>query len=107
MEIERNTKQKLLYIFDILNKESDENHIISMRELQERLESLGISSQRKSIARDIAELKEFGYDISTFEENRKGNFMRIRTFEESELRILIDAVLSSKSITKKKSKELI
>jgi len=107
MEIERNTKQKLLYILDILNKESDEKHIISMRELEERLESLGISSQRKSIARDIAELKEFGYDISTFEENRKGNFMRSRTFEESELRILIDAVLSSKCITIKKSKELI
>ena len=107
MTVERNYKHKFLYILDILNKYSDEDHIIPMKELEERLTSLGISGERKSIARDLVALKEFGYDISTYEENRKGSYMRSRTFEESELRILIDAVLSSKCITKKKSKELI
>ena len=107
MEVERNPKLKLLHILDILNKESDEEHILTMKDLEEKLSNLGISAERKSISKDIALLKDFGYDVCGFDENRKGYFMRSRIFEDSELRILIDAVLSSKCITKKKSKELI
>jgi len=107
MTAERNTKLKLLRILDILNKETDEKHILTMKELEEKLLNLGISAERKSVTNDITTLKDFGYDICCFDENRKGYFMRSRTFEESELRILIDAVLSSRCITKRKSRTLI
>ena len=102
-----NPKQKLMYILDILNMETDEDHMLTMPEIKERLAVKGIEAERKSITRDINLLIDLGYDISTFEENRKGYYMRERTFEECELRILIDAVLSSKCITKKKSGELV
>ncbi|WP_055667153.1 hypothetical protein [Desnuesiella massiliensis] len=59
----RNPKLKILHILDILNKESDEENILTMKDIEERLCNLGISGERKSVTKDIALLKDFGYDI--------------------------------------------
>ena len=100
------SKLKILYILKILQEESDEDNELTMPQIIERLANYGIEAERKSVARDLKSLCEYGYDISLFE-NKKGYYLREREFDLSELRFLIDAVLSSRCITTKKSKELI
>jgi predicted DNA-binding transcriptional regulator YafY len=107
MDSAKSTKLKLLYLLDILEKESDEEHPIPMPELEKKLEARGVSAERKSIVRDLKTLEDFGYEISPYESNRKGYYLMHRSFDTSELRFLIDAVLSSRCITAKKSTELI
>ena len=107
MDSGKSTKLKLLYLLDILEKESDEDHPIPMPELEKKLEGRGVSAERKSIVRDLKTLEDFGYEISHYDYNRKGYYLMHRNFDTSELRFLIDAVLSSRCITAKKSKELI
>jgi predicted DNA-binding transcriptional regulator YafY len=100
------SKLKILYLLKILQEESDEDNEITMNELIEKLTHYGISAERKSINRDLNSLCDFGYDISLFE-SKKGYYLRERDFDLSELRFLIDAVLSSRCLTTKKSTELI
>lgn len=102
-------KLKLLYIIKILFEESDEEHIISTKELIDKLALYGISAERKSIYDDIARLQDFGYDIIQSTENRNGAgyYMASRDFELAELKFLVDAVQSTRFITGKKSTELI
>lgn len=101
-------KLKLLHIIRILENNSDENHPVSTLELIDKLEAEGIHSERKSIYDDIEKLCEFGYDIIQVS-NRQGGgyYMGSREFELPELKLLVDAVQSSRFITAKKSRELI
>jgi len=101
-------KLKLLHIIRILENNSDENHPVSTTELIEKLEAEGIHSERKSIYDDIEKLCEFGYDIIQVSSRQGGGYyMGSREFELPELKLLVDAVQSSRFITTKKSRELI
>ncbi len=101
-------KLKLLYLVKILMEETDEAHAISTRELISRLDSMGIRSERKSIYDDIRCLQQFGYDIVQLPSRQGGGcYMAGREFELAELKLLVDAVQSSRFITRKKSRELI
>lgn len=101
-------KLKLLYIIKYLSESTDETHPLSTARLIEKLEAEGISSERKSIYDDIERLRDFGYDIITVS-NRQGGgyYLAGREFELAELKLLVDAVQSSRFITTKKSRELI
>lgn len=101
-------KLKLLYIIRILEQETDENHPITTKELIEHLERYDIQAERKSIYDDIDKLKHYGYDIEQIE-NRYGGgyYLASRDFEQVELKLLVDAVQSSRFVTEKKSGELI
>lgn len=103
-----NQKLKLLYILKILNEKTDEEHAIATQEIIAELEKYDISSERKSIYSDMQQLEQFGYDIVV---NRArvggGYYLASREFELPELKLLVDAVQSSKFITVKKSQELI
>ncbi len=101
-------KLKLLYIVKILEEQTDENHSISTAELISRLEALGISAERRSIYDDISKLMDFGYDIVQVQSRLGGGYyLAGREFELAELKLLVDAVQSSRFITTKKSRELI
>ncbi|MDE7222203.1 MAG: WYL domain-containing protein [Acetatifactor sp.] len=101
-------KLKLLYLVRILTEETDEAHALSTQELINRLEEQGIRSERKSIYDDICCLQQFGYDILQRHSRQGGGYyMASRDFELAELKLLVDAVQSSKFITSKKSRELI
>lgn len=101
-------KLKLLYLVKILTEETDEAHAVSTQGLIDRLESLGISSERKSIYDDIRCLQQFGYDIVQLPSRQGGGYyLAGREFELAELKLLVDAVQSSRFITRKKSRELI
>ena len=101
-------KLKLFYIAKILEENTDENHPMSTAEVIERLAAQGIHSERKSIYDDIDKLCEFGYDIIQVQSRLGGGYyMASREFELAELKLLVDAVQSSRFITTKKSRELI
>ena len=103
-----NQKLKLLYLARILHQRTDEDHSLSMGEILRILqEEYGIIAERKSIYRDIASLREFGTDIEMTASRTPGYYMASRNLELTELKLLVDAVQSSKFITHKKSAELI
>ena len=101
-------KLKLLYLSKILQEETDDTHGLTMPELIKRLNSYGIEADRKCLYDDLNQLDDFGMEINR---EKKGSKMYYscgaRDFELAELRMIIDAICSSKFITAKKSKELI
>lgn len=102
----RNQKLKLLYLIKILEAKTDEAHVLSTKELIEQLAIYDITAERKSIYDDIRCLQDFGYDIIS-QKQPPGHYLASRNFEVAELKLLVDAVQSSKFITYKKSTELI
>ena len=102
-----NQKLKLLYIRDYLERESDEQHPVGAQALIDMLERHGITAERKSIYSDIKALQDFGIDILNRRGKDGGYYIGSRNFELPELKLLIDAVQSSRFLTEKKSRELI
>ena len=102
-----NQKQKLIRLIEILMRESDESHGLTMPELISALAEYGITAERKSIYDDIITLGELGFDVITLPTRPPKYTLATRQFEISELKMLADAVASSKFITAEKSRELI
>ena len=102
-----NQKIKLLYLMKLFEEESDEQHPLSRKELEEKLADIGIHTERKSLYDDLETLKNFGMDITYRKERPEGYYLASRDFELPELKLLVDAVQSSKFITQKKSDALI
>lgn len=95
---------KLLYIAKLLYEETDEQHRVTADHIVKRLQERGIVCERKSVYRDLETLSAFGMDIVR---GSRGAYLASRTFELPELKLLVDAVQSSKFITEAKSRELI
>ena len=100
-------KLRTLYIMDALLEKSDAEHRLSTQDLLAKLSANGIEVERKSIYDDLETLKEWGMDIIYTKEKPAGYYLASRDFELPELKLLVDAVQSSKFITEKKSRELI
>ncbi len=104
MSLPNNKKLSILYTLQILKDYSDENHLLSQSEIAKKIYNLyGMECERKSIGTNIDSLIDFGYDIV---KTNSGCFLASREFEASEIRFLIDAVFSSKSIDSRHSREL-
>lgn len=102
-----NQKLKLLYLYQILLQKTDEDHKISMEEILQALARCGVEAERKSIYSDIAALQDFGLDVMLQRGPGGGYYVASRDFELPELKLLVDAIQSSRFITQKKSDELI
>lgn len=100
-------KLKILFIMKALLEQTDEHHPLSVKEIVELLEEYGIFVERKTVYDDIETLRTFGLDIENRRHKPTGYYIASRTFEVPELKLLVDAVQSSKFITQKKSAELI
>ena len=101
----QNQKLKLLYLMDILKSETDEQHPMTVEAMIKKLEEQEISAERKALYRDLDALETYGLDI--IRQKNKGSFIGSRLFSLPELRLLADAVASSKFMTLKKSESLI
>ena len=106
---EKNSIQrlKILYLYKIMLEQTDENHHITMNEIINQLALYGISAARKALYEDIEALRTFGLDIKQLKGNTSGYFVASREFELPELKLLADAVTSSRFLTEKKSNELL
>ena len=102
-----NQKAKILYLMELFMRETDEEHPVSRKVLEEKLAAQGIRAERKSLYNDIETLKNFGMDIAYRKEHPEGYYLAEREFEMPELKLLVDAVQSSRFITQKKSDTLI
>lgn len=99
-----NKKMLNMLILEILRKYSDEDHPLKQKEIISLLDkNYGMVCDRRSVKNNILSLKEMGYDISM----ENGYRLLSREFDDSELRILIDSVLFSKSISTRQAKNLI
>ena len=102
-----NNKLKLLYLAQMFERKTDEEHTMTIQDIIEYLADKGIKAERKSLYTDIALLRDFGYDIIGEKTNHFEYYLASRAFEDVELKLLVDAVQSSRFITKRKSGELI
>ncbi len=102
-----NQKLKMLYIADFLNRKTDENHTVSTNDIISMLSKNGIEAERKSIYSDLEALRNYGMDIIITKGRGGGICVGSRDFQLSELKLLVDAVQSSRFITTKKSYEII
>lgn len=102
-----NQKLKLMYLAKILNEKTDENHPLTFAEIKDELSKNEIDIERKTFYDDIRLLRDFGMDIESTRGKSFGYYVASREFEPAELKILVDAVQSSKFISEKKSSELI
>ena len=94
-----NQKLKLLYLMKILLERTDEAHPMSVPEMIEALALYDIAAERKSIYDDLEALCLYGLDIVSQKTKTTGYFIAGRDFELPELKLLADAVASSKFIT--------
>ena len=102
-----NQKRKLPILAKLLLERSDEEHPISRQEMQEELARWDLSAERKSIYDDMEQLKELGLDVQSRRGRNGGWYIGAREFELAELKLLVDAVQSSRFLTKRKSDALI
>lgn len=100
-------KQKLYRLLEIMMRETDEEHGLSINEIIERLSELDIRAERKSIYDDFLTFEELGYSVSRISARPPKYYLEDKVFELAELKMLVDAVQSSKFITAAKSRELI
>ncbi|MDD2533844.1 MAG: WYL domain-containing protein [Eubacteriales bacterium] len=100
-------KLKILYMMKFLLENSDEDHPVTLEAIQQDLQIHGIEAERKSIYNDINLLREYGLDIAN-QRGRDSNYRLLsRPFELAELKLLVDAVESSRFVTAKKTRELV
>ena len=104
-----NQRGKLLLLQRFLEENTDAEHPASMEQILAWLENNAEVSNRKTVYEDLAYLRdEMGLDIQSVRVGRgTGYYIGERTFALSELKLLVDAVQSSKFITESKSMSLI
>lgn len=100
-----NKKLALLYILQILQKNSDAEHRLTQESIRQKLKSdYGIDIERRAVGRNIELLKQAGYDIVT--NHAAGTYIAEQKFTDGELRFLIDTVLFSPFIQKRYAQDL-
>ena len=101
-------KLRPLYLARILYERTDEDNYLTTAQLIEILEKeYGIKTHRQTIPSDMDLLRAFGMDIQEVMSAQKRYNLISREYDIAELKLLIDAVESSKFITKKKSEKLV
>lgn len=107
MPSSQNQKLKLLYLMKILMEKTDVQNPLTISEIVTALAGYDIKAERKSIYSDMELLRSFGIDIETRRNKTTRYYIDARQFELPELKLLVDAVQSSRFITQKKSEGLI
>ena len=98
---------RILHLFQFLYRNTDEMNPASVADILRFWELQGICSERKQVYKDIALLQDFGVDVIRIKSTQNHYFIGNRLFELPELKLLVDAVESSRFITSKKSGDLI
>ncbi|MDD6435876.1 MAG: WYL domain-containing protein [Clostridiales bacterium] len=104
-----NNRSRLLMLLRFFQKQTDDRHSTTVAELIERLQKVGIKGNRNTIRDDIVALNNAGYEIlgEAGANNSKRYHYGTRIFDLVELKILADAITSSRFISERKSRELV
>ena len=98
---------RIIELLRFLYQQTDEAHAVTVSEMIEHLKSKGIPSVRQTVYTDLDALDTAGIDIVQIKSTQNRYFIGSRIFEYPELKMLVDAVASSKVISAKKSQSLI
>ena len=102
-----NQKIRLLTLARLFFEETDEIHGLTLPQIQGKLLDFGVDVERKALYRDIAALQEFGYDVRKYQRSPVEYGLATRRFSRAELLMMVDAVQSSRFLTKTKSEDLV
>ncbi len=102
-----NSKIKLLYILKYLHQHTDDNHYVTANDVVKYLKNIGWDVNRRTVINDISLLSQYGIDIVETKSTQNRYQIASRIFELSELKLLVDAVQSSRFITETQSKTII
>jgi len=104
-----NQKLKLLYLQKILLEKTDDEHGLSISEIIKELENYDITAERKSLYDDIASLNKFGLEVAKQKTGNRHEYKVLsgRHYQLAEVKLMVDAIQSTRFITKKKTDELI
>ena len=106
---ENDSRLRLIYLYQLLKQHTDPDHPLDTYRLQAMMqEQHGIPMHRTTVSTDIDLLRTAGFQIGMTKPGKKNQYyIEQRDFELLELKILIDAVESSKFITEKQSRALV
>lgn len=103
-----NNKFKLFRLTQIMLERTDEEHYITMPEIMAALKEYEITADRKTIYGDLRDLEQFGIEVEGEPTGNRYHYHVVsRDFELPELKLLVDAIQSSKFITARKTDTLI
>ncbi|MBQ4340251.1 MAG: WYL domain-containing protein [Firmicutes bacterium] len=106
--MDNDSKLRPLYLAKILYEQTDEEHYLTTSQLIQILDdTYGVKAHRQTIKSEIELLRRFGFEIEEVKSTQNRYNLFGRKFDVPELKLLIDAVESSKFITAGKSKELV
>ena len=103
---DQGNKLKLLYLKELFEERTDGEHEITIKDMQAYLDGYGISADRRTLYQDIETLQFYGMDID-HERNGRGYRLLSREFEPYEVKLMIDAVSSSRFLSERRSRELV
>jgi len=102
------SRANALCLLKVLSEFSDADHILGMQDIIKKLKTkYSIDIDRRTVYSTIELLNQHGYDISIYNENGVGYYLRERDFETSEVRLLMDAVYSHQAISIEETQRLI
>lgn len=95
-----NQKFKLYRLAQIMQENTDDSHYMTMPEIMVELKKYGITAERKSIYSDLKDLEQMGIEVQGEKTGKYYQYHVVnRPFELAELKLLVDAIQSSKFIT--------
>lgn len=95
-------------LLEVLKEYSDEENVMTMKDILTKMNILyGLKPDRRTVYSAMSLLTDLGYDISLYEENKEGYYLRSRDIESSEVLLLCDAVYSFPFISARQSEQLI
>ena len=100
-------RQRALYVLKYLWEHTDEDHPVTLVQLQNHLSELGIDAISKTIDGDITALQDLGFDIIRNRSTQYQFFFASRHFSSFELKMMIDAVQAAKFIPRGQTEELV
>lgn len=100
-------KKRILLLLKYFYEQTDEGRQTNTFKLLEYFKDKETPANRKTLKNDINTLINAGYDIVVVNSKPNKYFLGDRGFETPELKLLVDAVSSSRFITQKKSNQLI
>ena len=105
--MQNSTNMRILELLQFLYERTDENHPATVSDIIAHLNGKGIQAVRQTVYADTNALIDAGIDIVVVKSTQNQYFMGSRPFEYPELKMLTDAVASSKIISARKSEELV
>lgn len=102
----KNNKRSL-FILKFLTEQTDEKHLATISNINEYLRQYDLDANRETISDCIKELQDVGYDIFCVRSTQNQYYMRERPFSLAEVKLLVDAVQSSRFISEEQSLELV